>query len=93
MAVKLAYDVPRANPETLVNIKALLRILILAAIAGAAVASRLFAVIRFESIIHEFGESYLYRCCDAETDLACLSQIRKFAWRGLVAVSSRSIDF
>ena len=36
------------------NLLSLIRLLVLAAIAGAAVASRLFAVIRFESIIHEF---------------------------------------
>ncbi len=33
--------------------RALLRVIILCLIAGAAVSSRLFSVIRFESIIHE----------------------------------------
>jgi dolichyl-diphosphooligosaccharide--protein glycosyltransferase len=33
--------------------RALLRVIILLTIAGAAVTSRLFSVIRFESIIHE----------------------------------------
>lgn len=35
------------------NTRGLLRVIILALIAGAAVSSRLFSVIRFESIIHE----------------------------------------
>lgn len=35
------------------NTRGLLRVIILCLIAGAAVASRLFSVIRFESIIHE----------------------------------------
>lgn len=35
------------------NTRTMLRVVILALIAGAAVASRLFSVIRFESIIHE----------------------------------------
>lgn len=35
------------------NTRGLLRLIILCFIAGAAVASRLFSVIRFESIIHE----------------------------------------
>lgn len=55
MTVKTAYAIPQLAPESLANIKALLRIVILGAIAGAAVASRLFAVVRFESIIHEVG--------------------------------------
>lgn len=35
------------------NTRGMLRVIILALIAGAAVSSRLFSVIRFESIIHE----------------------------------------
>lgn len=35
------------------NTRGLLRVVILCLIAGAAVSSRLFSVIRFESIIHE----------------------------------------
>lgn len=53
MDVSTAYPVPILSQTTLSNTKSLLRILILASIAGAAVSSRLFAVIRFESIIHE----------------------------------------
>ncbi|KAF3012378.1 oligosaccharyl transferase stt3 subunit [Neopestalotiopsis sp. 37M] len=41
--------------------KTLLRVLILAFIAAAAVASRLFSVIRFESIIHEFDPWFNFR--------------------------------
>lgn len=39
------------------NTRGLLRVIILALIAGAAVSSRLFSVIRFESIIHECQSS------------------------------------
>jgi dolichyl-diphosphooligosaccharide--protein glycosyltransferase len=41
------------------NTRGLLRVIILVLIAGAAVSSRLFSVIRFESIIHE-----CQYCCD-----------------------------
>ncbi|KAI0136293.1 oligosaccharyl transferase STT3 subunit [Xylariales sp. AK1849] len=41
--------------------KTILRVLILFFIAGAAVASRLFSVIRFESIIHEFDPWFNFR--------------------------------
>lgn len=54
MTVATAYRVPSLSATTLANVKSLIRILILLSIAGAAVSSRLFAVIRFESIIHEF---------------------------------------
>jgi len=57
--------VTKMSKGTLDNIQALLKVLILATIAGAAISSRLFSVIRynldvlanitrFESIIHEF---------------------------------------
>jgi len=39
------------------NTRGLLRVIILCLIAGAAVSSRLFSVIRFESIIHECAYS------------------------------------
>uniref|UniRef100_A0A060TJV2 Dolichyl-diphosphooligosaccharide--protein glycosyltransferase subunit STT3 n=1 Tax=Blastobotrys adeninivorans TaxID=409370 RepID=A0A060TJV2_BLAAD len=39
----------------------LLKVVILISIAGAAIASRLFSVIRFESIIHEFDPWFNYR--------------------------------
>jgi dolichyl-diphosphooligosaccharide--protein glycosyltransferase len=41
------------------NTRGLLRLLILCTIAAAAVASRLFSVIRFESIIHECMANHL----------------------------------
>lgn len=57
--------VTKMSKGTLDNVQALLKVLILATIAGAAISSRLFSVIRynldvltnitrFESIIHEF---------------------------------------
>jgi dolichyl-diphosphooligosaccharide--protein glycosyltransferase len=50
----LAYPLPHGiSPEAINNTESLLRFVILGLISGAAVASRLFAVIRFESVIHE----------------------------------------
>ncbi|KAH8820377.1 glycosyltransferase family 66 protein [Xylogone sp. PMI_703] len=43
------------------NTRGLLRLTILCAIAAAAIASRLFSVIRFESIIHEFDPWFNFR--------------------------------
>lgn len=43
------------------NTRGLLRVVILLTIAGAAIASRLFSVIRFESIIHEFDPWFNFR--------------------------------
>ena len=49
-----AYPLPSdLSPATVANTASLLRIVALALISGAAIASRLFAVINFESIIHE----------------------------------------
>lgn len=49
-----AYALPSdLSPATVTNTTSLLRIIALAFISGAAIASRLFAVINFESIIHE----------------------------------------
>lgn len=48
-----AYAVPKIAPSTYANVSGLMRFLILATISAAAVSSRLFAVIRHESIIHE----------------------------------------
>ncbi|KAH9479258.1 oligosaccharyl transferase stt3 subunit [Psilocybe cubensis] len=54
-----AYPIPSdISPVTVKNTASLLRIVALALISGAAIASRLFAVINFESIIHEFDP-----CC------------------------------
>ncbi|KUM62620.1 hypothetical protein ACN42_g4469 [Penicillium freii] len=43
------------------NTRGLLRVIILCTIAAAAVSSRLFSVIRFESIIHEFDPWFNFR--------------------------------
>lgn len=52
---------PLFHGKTSQNTKALLRIIILVTIAAAAVSSRLFSVIRFESIIHEFDPWFNFR--------------------------------
>lgn len=50
----LAYSLPsNLAPSTVQNTASFLRIIALAFISGAAIASRLFAVINFESVIHE----------------------------------------
>jgi hypothetical protein len=54
MTVATAYRIPRWSKETFANVRSLLKICILGCIAAAACSSRLFAVINFESIIHEF---------------------------------------
>ncbi|KAG7665496.1 STT3 [[Candida] subhashii] len=43
------------------SIRSLLRVIIFISIAGAAISSRLFSVIRFESIIHEFDPWFNFR--------------------------------
>ncbi|KAI0074492.1 oligosaccharyl transferase STT3 subunit [Panus rudis PR-1116 ss-1] len=61
MATK-AYAMPsNLSPTTVTNTSSLLRIVALAFIGAAAIASRLFAVINFESIIHEFDPWFNYR--------------------------------
>ncbi|PCH44529.1 glycosyltransferase family 66 protein [Wolfiporia cocos MD-104 SS10] len=58
----LAYSIPSdLTPSTVANTRSLLRIVALALISGAAIASRLFAVVNFESIIHEFDPWFNYR--------------------------------
>ncbi|KAJ8496078.1 hypothetical protein ONZ51_g1340 [Trametes cubensis] len=58
----LAYSLPsNLSPATVTNTSSLLRIIALSLISGAAIASRLFAVINFESIIHEFDPWFNYR--------------------------------
>ncbi|KAI0664491.1 oligosaccharyl transferase STT3 subunit [Cubamyces menziesii] len=58
----LAYSLPsNLSPVTVTNTSSLLRIIALSLISGAAIASRLFAVINFESIIHEFDPWFNYR--------------------------------
>ncbi|CAO1617776.1 unnamed protein product [Sympodiomycopsis kandeliae] len=56
-----AYRLPQLSPETTRNLASLLRVVIIFLIAGAAVSSRLFAVVRHESVIHEFDPWFNYR--------------------------------
>ncbi|KDR80909.1 hypothetical protein GALMADRAFT_241421 [Galerina marginata CBS 339.88] len=57
-----AYPIPSdLSTATVKNTASLLRIVALSLISGAAIASRLFAVINFESIIHEFDPWFNYR--------------------------------
>ncbi|KAJ7156902.1 oligosaccharyl transferase STT3 subunit [Mycena crocata] len=57
-----AFPLPSdLSPATVTNTASLLRIVALSLISGAAIASRLFAVINFESIIHEFDPWFNYR--------------------------------
>ncbi|WVO18505.1 hypothetical protein L204_106223 [Cryptococcus depauperatus] len=59
---KLAYPIPSSlSPAVINNTESLLRFVILALICGAAIGSRLFAVIRFESVIHEFDPWFNFR--------------------------------
>ncbi|KAK6383549.1 oligosaccharyl transferase stt3 subunit [Exophiala oligosperma] len=60
MAVSTALD-PFLHGSMSKNTRGLLRIIILLTIAGAAVSARLFSVIRFESIIHEFDPWFNFR--------------------------------
>ncbi|KAK5022371.1 oligosaccharyl transferase stt3 subunit [Exophiala sideris] len=60
MAVSSPLD-PLLRGSTSKNTRGLLRIIILVTIAAAAVAARLFSVIRFESIIHEFDPWFNFR--------------------------------
>lgn len=49
-----AYPLPtNISPATVANTASLLRIVTLSLVSAAAIASRLFAVVNFESIIHE----------------------------------------
>jgi len=57
-----AYPTPtELSPTAFKNTASLLRIVALALISGAAIASRLFAVINFESIIHELYVFNIYQ--------------------------------
>ncbi|RXW23446.1 hypothetical protein EST38_g2420 [Candolleomyces aberdarensis] len=58
----LAYPVPTdLSPATVKNTASLFRIVTLALISGAAIASRLFSIINYESVIHEFDPWFNYR--------------------------------
>jgi len=55
-----AYPLPTdLSPVTVANTASLVRIVAFVFISGAAIASRLFAVVNFESIIHELQVKHL----------------------------------
>jgi len=60
MAISTPLD-PFLSGETSKKTRTLLRVIILFTIAAAAVSARLFSVIRFESIIHEFDPWFNFR--------------------------------
>ncbi|GAA5924496.1 hypothetical protein JCM3775_005392 [Rhodotorula graminis] len=68
MAPSYAYPPLRLEPQTSETARSFLRTVILCLIAGAAVASREFAVVRFESIIHEFDPWFNYRATKVLTE-------------------------
>ncbi|BGP39702.1 oligosaccharyl transferase stt3 subunit [Rhodotorula kratochvilovae] len=68
MAPSYAYPPLRLAPQTSETARSFLRTVILCLIAGAAVASREFAVVRFESIIHEFDPWFNYRATKVLTE-------------------------
>ncbi|KAK0555558.1 oligosaccharyl transferase stt3 subunit [Tilletia horrida] len=57
----VAYSLPSFSAATTKNVASFLRLVIIFLIAGAAISSRLFAVIRHESIIHEFDPWFNFR--------------------------------
>lgn len=61
MGAGAAYHLPTLSPGVASNVSLLLRLVIILTIAGAAVSSRLFAVVRHESIIHEFDPWFNFR--------------------------------
>ncbi|CAO1637466.1 unnamed protein product [Parajaminaea phylloscopi] len=63
-----AYRLPTFSPETTRNVASLLRIVIIFLIVGAAVSSRLFAVVRHESVIHEFDPWFNFRATKVLTE-------------------------
>ncbi|GAC97953.1 hypothetical protein PHSY_005541 [Pseudozyma hubeiensis SY62] len=60
-STRAAYRLPTLSAEANKNVLSLLRLIIIFLIAGAAVSSRLFAVVRHESIIHEFDPWFNFR--------------------------------
>jgi len=70
----LAYSLPSdLAPSTVRNTASFLRTVALAFISGAAIASRLFAVIDFESIIHELYVPLPRSLIVADADVAWLA--------------------
>lgn len=68
MPSSYAYRLPELSPETTRNVASLLRVVIIILIAAAAVSSRLFAVIRHESVIHEFDPWFNFRATKVLTE-------------------------
>lgn len=68
MSLKTVYPLICLSPKTNRNVLNFLRVVIVCLIAGAAVASRLFAVIRHESIIHEFDPWFNFRATKILTE-------------------------
>ncbi|BGP24317.1 oligosaccharyl transferase STT3 subunit [Rhodotorula toruloides] len=68
MATSYAYPPLPLSVEASDTLRSFLRVVILCLIAGAAVASREFAVVRFESIIHEFDPWFNYRATRVLTE-------------------------
>ncbi len=73
----VANPVPLSQ-ESVRDSKKLLKVVILATIAGAAIASRLFSVIRFESIIHEFDPWFNFRMYIFRRRFYFLTSFRKY---------------
>lgn len=68
MSLNTVYPLLSLTPQANRNVLAFLRLVIVCLIAGAAVSSRLFAVIRHESIIHEFDPWFNYRASKILTE-------------------------
>ncbi|PWN28476.1 oligosaccharyl transferase STT3 subunit [Jaminaea rosea] len=68
MTSSYAYRLPTFSPETTRNVASLLRVIIIVLIAAAAISSRLFAVIRHESVIHEFDPWFNFRATKVLTE-------------------------
>jgi dolichyl-diphosphooligosaccharide--protein glycosyltransferase len=69
MSLNTIYPLISLTPQTNRNVLAFLRLVIVCLIAGAAVSSRLFAVIRHESIIHEFDPWFNLSVCPPHPQL------------------------
>ncbi|MBW0480956.1 hypothetical protein O181_020671 [Austropuccinia psidii MF-1] len=68
MSLNTVYPLVSLSPRVNQNVLALLRVIVVCLIAGAAISSRLFAVIRHESIIHEFDPWFNFRASKILTE-------------------------
>ncbi|KAH9818459.1 dolichyl-diphosphooligosaccharide-protein glycosyltransferase [Melampsora americana] len=68
MTVKSVYPVINFSREANQNLLSFLKISIITLISGVAISSRLFSVIRYESIIHEFDPWFNYRATKVLTE-------------------------